>query len=370
MNEADNRQSLQRINTGIIVAVAVVVTLLLVWLTMRVMLVLFAGILFAIFLGAIVDWIRRLTGLRRGWSLAIVLIALGGVATGLILLLAPSVSEQVRELAHSLPGSLDELRATLKRLGVADWIVAQIPGSMQSLAKGSGIFERITGVFSSTLGAIADTALILFIGIYGAAQPELYANGLVRLFPIRHRPRARQVLTSTTEALRSWLIARAASMILVGVVTALGLWLLGVPLALTFGLLAALLDFIPNIGPIIAAIPAILLALTHDPSQALYVTILYLGIQSLEGYIITPIIQQRAVSLPPVLTLLIQVLLGVLAGGLGIALATPLLAVIMVVTRMVYIQDVLGDHADEDAEKPTPAKDTPPSDAKDAPDPA
>jgi predicted PurR-regulated permease PerM len=132
-------------------------------------------------------------------------------------------------------------------------------------------------------------------------------------------------------------------MSLVGILTALGLWLLGVPLALILGLIAALLEFVPYIGTILSAVPAILLALLQGPMQALWVVLLYFVIQSIESYLLTPLVQQRVVSLPPALVLAAQVLMGVLFGAWGIILATPLTAALLVLVQMLYIEDILGD---------------------------
>jgi predicted PurR-regulated permease PerM len=137
-----------------------------------------------------------------------------------------------------------------------------------------------------------------------------------------------------------------ASMIVVGLLTAVGLWALGMPLALTLGLLAALLTFIPNLGPTLAVVPAALLALLQSPTKSLYVILLYLVIQAVESYLLIPLVQRQAVSLPPALTITAQVLLGILVGGFGLVLATPLTAAVMVLVRMLYIEDALGDSVD------------------------
>jgi predicted PurR-regulated permease PerM len=135
------------------------------------------------------------------------------------------------------------------------------------------------------------------------------------------------------------------SMVEVGTLIAVGLWLLGVPLALTVALLTAALGFIPNIGPVVSAVPAVLLALTQGPAQALYVALLYLGVQSFDGYVVTPLVQQRTVSLPPALLLLAQVLLGVLLGGVALTLATPLAVVALVLVKKLYVEGVLEGRA-------------------------
>jgi len=150
-------------------------------------------------------------------------------------------------------------------------------------------------------------------------------------------------LQAIGQTLRWWLLGRWVSMIVVGFLTAAGLWFIGVPLTLTFGLLTALLTFIPYLGPILSAIPPTLLAFTQYPQQALYVILLYVGIQSVESYLVTPLVQQRTVSLAPALTLTAQMVLGILLGGIGIILATPLFAVMVVLVRMLYIEDTLGE---------------------------
>ena len=135
------------------------------------------------------------------------------------------------------------------------------------------------------------------------------------------------------------------------VVTAVGLWLLGVPLALTLGLLSGLLNFIPNVGPLLAAAPALLIALTQGPTQALYVALLYLAYQSVDGYLLTPIVTQRTVAVPPAVTLLAQVLLGASAGLYGLLLASPLVAAGLVIVRLLYVEDILGDDGETSASR-------------------
>ena len=157
----------------------------------------------------------------------------------------------------------------------------------------------------------------------------------------------REVLEEAGSTLQRWLLAQLVSMGIVGLLTTLGLWLLGVPLALTLGILAALSEFIPNFGPILSAVPAVLLALVDSPRLALWVVVLYAGIQAAESYLITPLVQQRLASLPPVLVIVSQLLGGILFGFLGFALATPLLAVAMVLIKRLYVEDRLGETLEE-----------------------
>lgn len=205
------------------------------------------------------------------------------------------------------------------------------------------VLAKATGVVSNTLGALANVLIVLVFGIYLAADPEVYLGGLARLFPKGRRARVREVLLAVGSTLRWWLIGKFLSMVVIGVLTAIGLWLLGVPMAVTLALIAALLTFIPNIGPILAVVPAALLALLQSPMQVVYVCLLYFGIQTFESYLLTPLVQRRTVSLPPGLTIFAQVLAAVLLGGLALALATPMAAALVVLVRMLYLEDVLGD---------------------------
>jgi predicted PurR-regulated permease PerM len=132
-------------------------------------------------------------------------------------------------------------------------------------------------------------------------------------------------------------------MAVVGVLTAIGLWVAGVPLAFVLGLIAALLSFVPYIGPLAAVIPAALVALAEDPTKVIYVFALYGAVQLLESYLITPLIQERAVSIPPAVLIAAQVIMGVLAGAAGVLMATPLAVVLIVLVQMLYLEDVLGD---------------------------
>ena len=185
--------------------------------------------------------------------------------------------------------------------------------------------------------------MILVVGLYLAVDPSLYTGGALHLVPKRRRSRAGEVLAAMGHAVQRWLMGRITSMAVVGMLTGVGLWILGVPLALTLGFLAGLLSFIPNLGPILSVIPAVLVALLQSPTLALYVAVLYAGVQLVESYLITPLIQQKAVSLPPALLITVQILLGLWAGLLGLILATPLAVATIVAIEMLYVEDVLGD---------------------------
>lgn len=327
--------------------VLLVITLaLLVWYAVEVLLLVFAGILLAVFLRGLAVELSRRTGLGENWSLAAVGLLIVLSVGGAVWWLAPEVARQADELRRDLPGSVRQAEAWLTQYEWGRALLGQMPPADDLMPDRADLFARVTGVFSTTLSLIANLVIILFVGLYLAADSATYTAGLVKLFPRDHRPRAREVVNAVGDTLWWWLVGKLIAMTVVGLLTWLGLWLMGVPLALTLGLLAALFDFIPNIGPIIAGVPAVLLALVISPSLALYVFVFYVFIQSLESYVLTPVLQMKTVKLPPAITVVAQVLLGVLTGGIGLILATPLAAAVFVIVKMLYVEDTLGDEVE------------------------
>jgi predicted PurR-regulated permease PerM len=327
------------------IAILFSVALVLAYFAVDVIFSLFAAILLAVFFRGLGDLVSRSTKISEGVSLLLVCVGLGGIIGGAIWVLAPDIVEQLKQLREVFPQTLNTLSQRISEYSWGQLIVEQIPAWQQVSERfaSSGFLTRVGGVFSTTLGIFANLIVIILMAIYLAGDPEPYTKGLIKLFPVSRRPRIGEVIGEISETLRWWLVGKFVSMLIIGILTTIGLSLLGIPLALTFGIIAGLLAFIPNFGPIIAVTPAALLGLAESPVTALYVLALYLGIQMVESYLITPMINRETVSLPPVLTIFFQMFLGVLVGGLGLILATPLLAAIVVIVKMLYIEDVLGD---------------------------
>jgi predicted PurR-regulated permease PerM len=188
--------------------------------------------------------------------------------------------------------------------------------------------------------------VIVFIGVYSAFSPQLYLNGVAHLIPHEHRPRAIRICHSIGSTLWRWLLGRLVAMMVVWILNSVALWLLGIPLALVLGLLSGLFNFIPNFGPIAATIPAVLIALMQGqagPTLAVYVIMIHVLVQMIDSNVVTPLVQQRMVSLPPVMIICSQVLFASLVGPLGLILATPIAAAILVVTTSLYIREGLHD---------------------------
>ncbi len=310
-----------------------------------VILLIFAAVLIAVFLCGLADYVGRYLNISDGKAVLIVSVLLLIVLGGAIALLAPSVAEQVQHLREELPKSAQEAGAYISQFSWGRAIIDQLPSFDDVMNKidASSILTRVGGFFSSTVGAVGNFFITILLAIYLATEPKFYADGFTKLFPLRLRPRVGEVLAEIGDTLSWWLIGKVASMVFIGLLTWIGLSIIGVPLALTLGLIAGLLSFIPNFGPILSAVPAILLAFIESPMKAVYVLILFIIVQIIESNIVTPMIERQTVELPPALTIIFQLVLGVLIGGLGLVLATPLLAVLMVLIQMIYIEDVLGD---------------------------
>jgi predicted PurR-regulated permease PerM len=196
---------------------------------------------------------------------------------------------------------------------------------------------------SSTLAVLAALAIILFVAIYVAADTKLYHRGLMHLFPHRSRPLVGEVLSEIATQLRKWLTTQLIAMAVIATVSTIVLLILDVKAAFALGLIAGLLEFIPTVGPVLSAVPAIAMGFLDSPEKALYVTIAYIAIQQLEGHILIPLLMKGGMDLPPVLTILAQALMALLFGFLGLMVAVPMLAAVMVPVKMLYVERVVGD---------------------------
>ena len=310
-------------------------------------LILFGGVLLAVLFDGVARLISGHTPLSRRWALALELLVLLALAVAAGWFLGPRIGEQVGQLAERIPEALSEVEAWLRDRGWGTFIVERMPESADgAVSQGTSGVGMLRTAFSTVLGTFTNLFIVFFVGLFLAISPALYVDALVRLVPRGHRDRAGEVSAALGTALRHWLLGRIASMIVVGALTAAGLALVGIPLALTLGLITALLAFIPYIGSVLAAVLALGVATAEGTQAVITVAVIYSVVQFVESYLITPLIQQRAVSMPPALLIAAQVLLGVLAGAVGIAVATPLAVVVIVLVQMLYVEDVLGDEVE------------------------
>lgn len=328
---------------AVVVAAAALVTLVLVPRLANVLLLVFAAVLFAVLLDAPARLLSSRWRVPQPLGVSLVAVALTMAVVALGWLGEPEVAEQLATLVDRLPGAFGALREQIEQSPWGRALLRRAEWPRDLIGDPSAWFQRVTGIFSGTLGTLTNAVLIVVIGFYLAIQPSLYTAGVVRLVPRHRRQRAREIVRALGHALRWWLLGRLISMAAIGVLTALALWLIDMPLALGLGFIAGLLSFVPFIGPIVSAIPAVLIALLQGPWQIASVILVYSGVQFIEGNIVTPLTQARVVSLPPAVLLLSQVLMGSLFGIVGVLLATPLAVVVIVMIQMLYIEDMLHE---------------------------
>lgn len=338
-SSTDSFQSRVVIVFGLAILVLLAVTL------HHVLMLAFAAIIIAVGLRAFAKAIGRIVPLGRKLSLAASALIVIGVIVGVLWLLGAQISAQISQIVDILPAAWSDARSRLAEDRFGAMLVEgleQIVDQANSLQLGQ--FAPRLGTLSMTLaGGTLEFIIVLIAAAFLSVTPRLYRDGLMMLTVQKQRRRFGEALDASGSALAKWLGGTLASMAFLTIVVSLGLWAMGVPAPLALGLLIGLAQFVPVIGPIVAAVPGILLALTISPEMALWAALFYFVVSQVETAVVYPLIQQRAVSLPPVLTLFAVIAGGILFGPLGVLLATPLVIVICVFVVIFYVRGVLGD---------------------------
>ena len=363
---------LRRFLLAIGILLGLAVAILVIWQAAAVLLLAFGGVLLAVLLRG---WSRTLHARLRlplPIALTLVVLVLLGLLTSTVLFLSPSIGRQTRDLQRAMMHTADRLQTELGDWPFLDLLPQdeQAPstapvGTAAATANpstgedpnfrptaatvrdlftgGALLLRRVAGVFSTAFGVLTAITIIALVGIFLAADPQTYRNGLLRLLPVARRRRVAEVFDEAEHILRWWMVGQSISMVTVGVSISLGLWLLGVPMAPALGFVAALFTFVPYLGPIVSSVPALLIAWSISPTLLFYTLVLYVVVQNLEGWVLTPLVQQKAVHLPPALIVAAQMLAGIVWGMLGVIFATPLLSAAKLLIRRLYVEDVLGD---------------------------
>jgi predicted PurR-regulated permease PerM len=306
---------------GLIVAVAY---------SVQILLLVFAGILLGIMLRSAGVWLDEQTRLPINWCMVIVLVGFGAILFGSIGMFGLQIINQADELFWAVSQAYDQFHDKLAQYHVA--------GSFPAGTARLNLESPAKAAASGALWLVASMVMVVFIGVYLSTNPQLYSDLFLSFFKDRQRARASRLLNATASALRWWLVGQFTAMGIVGVITTGGLLLIGAPMAISLGVLAALLTFVPYVGAIVSAIPAILLAFTQSGHMAMYVILIYLVAHVVEGYIVVPLVQQRLVYLPPAMILATQFLMELFAGTVGVTFATPLMVVAMVLIKKLYFK--------------------------------
>lgn len=319
----------------------------LVWTMTRMFFLILLAVVFAVFFhGAAARWQER-----TGWnyrvcfglviaSFVVVFGAIGG-------LVGPSLMHQVEELRGTLPSSFASVKEQIEQMPFGDQFVKALP-TMESLSK-SGV-TQVSGTakwLGGALDAASGVGFFIALAVFLMLDPRLYRRGALRLVPPRHRERANALFDDIGVQVHEWTRARFAAMLFVAVFNSLALWLAGVPMALALGVISGLCTFVPFVGPILAAVPGLAIALVKGPIVAVIALAIYVAAQGIEGFVVTPLLQQRMAELPPALLILGQFLFGAVGGVSGLVVAGPATLVVMSLVRIAWVEGALGDDGED-----------------------
>lgn len=373
--------------------VGILLALLLTWVAREIVLTAFIGVLFGLAVSSGAGKLAQLH-IPRGLGAAIVVFGFIGILGGLATLVAPALSEQASELRTRLPQAVARLQLWVNnRPGLSDIVLgghrtppsrgaastqaAMVPTTpaLRAAAKHSadsaavvqatvdsanasvptlrerastalgGATHYVFPFLTSTVTLALGIFLVIVLSIYIGADPKLYHRGLMHLFPHGSRKRLGIVLSRVATVLRKWLVTQLIAMVVIGVATTVALLVLHVKAAFALGVIAGVLEFIPTIGPILSAVPGIAMGILDSPQKALSVALAYLAIQQLEGHLLIPMLMKEGMDLPPALTIVTQGVMGLLFGFLGLLVAVPMLAAVLVFVKLLYVEPVIGDEA-------------------------
>ena len=319
------------------------------WRLRNVLLLAFGAILVAVILQAFAEVLVRYARVPERWGLTAATVTILLLFAALMVLFGTQLRVQISNVAEKLPFALDNFS---NELGLGD-VSSRLP-EMLGVDTGSGLMSRLAGIGGAVLNGLADFLLVVIAGIYIASSPRLYRKGLVKLFPISQHERAEGSLEAAGQALKLWLVGQLIAMTGVGLLSSFAFWMIGLPSPFALGLIAGLADFVPFVGPIIGALPAVLLAFTLDGSTVLWTVAAVVAIQQIEGNVITPLVQKRAVSIPPALALFAILAGGILFGTLGLIFGFPLAVVTFVLVKKLYVRETLGEETPVPGEPENP----------------
>ena len=343
------------ISVGGIGVVAFAALLLFTWYFAATLFLVFAGMLLGVALNAISNLLGRVIRLPHALRLTIVCLVLAGLLSGVVFLGGTTIAQQAKVLSDTIKSQLVTVKGFLEKNGVdtsyfnlgnastapaagaspsetpaAPAPSRNLPSASEFASSGGAIVSQTLKLLLGTVSAVGNFFIVLFLGLTFAAQPSVYHNGLLFLVPARHRARATIIVDRIGETLERWLIAQILTMAAVFLVTWIGLSIIGIQSSFILGIQAGLLTFIPTVGALLAGLIVVLASLASGWVAALSAFGLFLGIHAMESYILTPMLQRQALDIPPATLFAFQILLGVVFGIWGLALALPLMAIVKV----------------------------------------
>ena len=322
-----------------LIAIGLAALAILVWQLRTVIVLLFGAVVMATIVRALADPLSRHLRLPERVAVLIAVLLIVGVIAGVAWLLGQQIAAQMDVLTTTLPAALGRVDQWLAGFGLDHPLKTWLSQLHRS---GGTLVSRFGGWLSAASTGVANFLIVLFGGIFLATEPRFYRTGAIKLVPETQRGLISEAMDESERALRMWFKGQLLAMLIIGTMTGAGLWLLGVQSWLVLGILAGFFEFIPFAGPILSAIPGILIALVHGPELALWTTLMYVFVQHSEAYLIQPLIQQYAVDVPAVVLLFSLLAFAVLFGGIGVLFAAPLTVVSYVLVKRLYVREALG----------------------------
>ena len=346
------------ISVGGIGVVLFAAFLLFAWHFATTLFLIFAGMLLGVALNAMSNLLGRVVRLPHSLRLAVVCLVLAGMLSGVVFLGGATIAQQTTVLTNTIKSQLVNVKAFLEKNGIDTGLfdfgnltttpadssapaacapatpsaapTHNLPSAGTIASSGGVIFSQSLKLILGTVSAVGNFFIVLFLGLAFAVQPGIYRDGLLFMAPAKHRARAVAIVDRIGETLERWLIAQIITMTAVFLVTWIGLSIIGIQSSFILGIQAGLLAFIPTVGAILGGLIVVLASLASGWVAALSAFILFLGVHVLESYVLTPIIQRQALDIPPATLFAFQILLGVVFGIWGLALALPLMAIVKV----------------------------------------
>lgn len=323
-------------NITLVKALLITVACLLAWQLASILVLLFASVLFAIFLVHITRFSTQYIPIGYIANLLLLTCLIIAVLFGVMASFAPFLQDQFSLFAAQTGSSINDLQELLSQYGVngLESLREQIVNSSSS------IIGRASNVAAAVLNVGSGVSAMIVLTFFFALNPSVYRNGFMKLIPNKSTKKVNALLDDLYHSLWRWLLGRLGSMLAVALLTMVGLGIIGMDLAIPLGLLAGLFCFIPTFGPLLSVVPALLFGLSDGGMQLLYICIVYIVVQVVEGNVITPLIQQKMVSMPPALLLTSQIVFGALLGALGIIFAVPMMLALMITISHLYVKEI------------------------------
>ena len=335
MSQPENESTAYRkkiwIAAGIVTLCLIIIFLF--GILFRPLMLVLAGVLLAVYFIGCAGLIQKLN-LPYKASLVSSIVLNIGLLVAFFWFAGSQLEQQVSELSKTLPQTIENAKDRMSQSTIGKKAIDLFQFSGDS-SKSRAIVKRF---FSSTFGALSDVYIIFLLSLFFIASPSIYKKGLIHLIPPQGKAKGKEFLDTLHKKMKHWIFGKIVAFLFIAIFTGIALWIIGMPLVLTLALIAGILNFIPNFGPLIALVPAVLIAMMQGANTVWWVLILYTVVQIVQSAVTTPLIQQKMVQLPPALVLFGQVALGLLAGFWGILLAAPVIIIIMTAVNKLYVE--------------------------------